>query len=151
MEPTLGAKQANVAKGLEWIGQAALNGACLIVLRGLASLGYFFRGRAEAFALAEEVPTGETAAASARRHDLYIVAGIAERAGSTLYNSTVVLRPSGYIGTFRKMHLWAAGNLFFEPGDLGFPARRLERIQSVLRDCRTDIYEETLGSEIKRG
>jgi N-carbamoylputrescine amidase len=25
------------------------------------------------------------------------------------------------VGTFRKMHLWAAENLFFEPGNLGFP------------------------------
>jgi len=32
MEPIVGAKQANVAKSLEWIGQAALNGARLIVL-----------------------------------------------------------------------------------------------------------------------
>src|ERR1700740_3378570 len=124
MEPIVGAKQANVAKSLEWIGQAALNGARLIVLPELANSGYVFRDRAEAFALAEEVPTGETTAAwidAARRHDVYIVAGIAERAGTTLYNSAVLLGPSSYIGTFRKMHLWAAENLFFEPGNLGFP------------------------------
>ncbi len=52
-----------------------------IVLPELANSGYVFRDRAEAFALAEEVPTGETTAAwidAARRHDVYIVAGIAE-------------------------------------------------------------------------
>jgi N-carbamoylputrescine amidase len=100
MEPVVGAEQANVAKSMEWIRQAALNGARLVVLRGLATLGYFFRDRAEAFALAKEVPTGETTAAwinSARRGDLHIV-GIAERAGSTLYNSAIALGPSGYSG-----------------------------------------------------
>lgn len=81
MEPIIGAKQANVAKSIEWIEEAALNGARLIVLPELASSGYVFRDRAEAFALSEEVPTGETTAAwidAGRSHDAYIVAGIAE-------------------------------------------------------------------------
>src|SRR5439155_9737590 len=56
MEPIVGAKQANVVKSLDWIGQAALNGARLIVLPELANSGYVFRDRAEAFELAEEVP-----------------------------------------------------------------------------------------------
>ena len=32
-----------------------------------------------------------------------------------------LIGPDGYIGTFRKVHLWNEENLFFEPGDLGFP------------------------------
>ena len=32
-----------------------------------------------------------------------------------------MIGPEGYIGTFRKVHLWNEENLFFEPGDLGFP------------------------------
>ena len=81
MEPIVGAKQANVAKSLERIGEAAHNGARLIVLPELANSGYVFQDRAEAFALAEEAPAGDTTAAwidAARRHDVYIVAGIAE-------------------------------------------------------------------------
>ena len=31
------------------------------------------------------------------------------------------LGPDGYIGTFRKVHLWNQENLFFEPGNLGVP------------------------------
>jgi predicted amidohydrolase len=38
-----------------------------------------------------------------------------------LYNSAVVIGPTGYLGTFRKVHLWNEENLYFEPGDLGFP------------------------------
>src|SRR2546421_7788690 len=98
MEPIVGAKPANVVKSLEWIGQAALNGARLIVLPELANSGYVFRGGAEAFELAEEGPTCATRAAwddAARDHDVYIVAGIAERAGTTLYNSATLRGPSG--------------------------------------------------------
>src|ERR1700730_10711035 len=118
MEPVVGAKQANLANSLKRIEQAAAEGARLIVLPELANSGYVFRDRDEAFALAEEVPAGETTAAwieAARRHNIYIVAGIAERSGGALYNSAVVIGPSGYVGTFRKVHLWAAENLFFEP------------------------------------
>ena len=32
-----------------------------------------------------------------------------------------MIGPEGYIGTFRKVHLWNEENLYFEPGNLGFP------------------------------
>ena len=49
------------------------------------------------------------------------MAGIAERDGDRLYNSAVVAGPRGYIGTYRKAHLWDRENLFFAKGNLGFP------------------------------
>ena len=124
MEPSVGEKDTNVAKSLEMIERAADQGARLVVLPELCNSGYVFRTREEAFALAEPVPGGPTSAAwstLAARRGLYLVAGIAELAGNALYNSSVVLGPRGYIGTFRKVHLWNEENLFFEPGDLGFP------------------------------
>jgi predicted amidohydrolase len=124
MEPVVGAKEANLAKSLVLIEQAAARGANLIVLPELANSGYVFASRAEAFALAEPVPGGPTTRAweaIAARLDVHIVAGIAEADGRALYNSAVLVGPEGAIGTFRKMHLWAAENLFFEPGNLGFP------------------------------
>ena len=123
MEPAVGHKQANVEKSLGLIGEAASNGAKLIVLPELANSGYVFESREEAFALAEVVPEGETTKAwirIARERGLYIVAGICEREGDTLYNSSVLVGPHGHVGTFRKVHLWNEENLFFEPGNLGF-------------------------------
>jgi predicted amidohydrolase len=124
MEPIVGEKEKNLAKTLEMIERAADNGARLIVLPELCNSGYVFNTREEAFALAEEVPAGPTCEAwikLAGKRRLHIVAGIDERAGGVLFNSSVVIGPSGYIGTFRKVHLWNEENLFFEPGDLGFP------------------------------
>ena len=124
MEPEVGKKDHNVSRSVEMIGEAAGNGASLVVLPELCNSGYVFETREEAFALAEPVPGGPTTeawSAIATEHKLHIVAGINERDGQALYNSSVVIGPEGYIGTFRKVHLWNAENLFFEPGNLGFP------------------------------
>jgi predicted amidohydrolase len=124
MEPVFGATSANVAHSVALIEQAASKGAELVVLPELCNTGYVFRGRAEARALAEEIPDGpstRTWMEVAARHGLHIVAGITERAGGQLFNSAVIVGPHGLVGRYRKMHLWANEALFFSPGDLGFP------------------------------
>lgn len=123
MEPIIGRKQHNIQKTLAFIRQAADEGARLIVLPELCNTGYMFMTREEAFGLAEVVPGGETCRAwtlvTAER-DLYLVAGITERDGEELFNTSVVIGLQGFIGKFRKVHLWNQENLFFEPGNLGF-------------------------------
>ena len=129
MEPVVGRKEANVARTLECIEEAAGKGADLIVLPELCNSGYVFETREEAFALAEEVPGGGTTGewvAAAARHGIHVVAGIAECAGRALYNSAAVIAPRGFLGIYRKNHLWAAENLFFEPGNLGMPVFHTE-------------------------
>jgi N-carbamoylputrescine amidase len=124
MEPVVGSKQANVDKSARLIEEAAGRGATLVVLPELANSGYVFETREEAFEASEPVPGGPTCerwAALAAKYKLHIVAGICERDGHRLYNSAVVIGPQGYVGTFRKVHLWGNENLFFEPGNLGFP------------------------------
>src|ERR1700692_5160377 len=109
MQPAFGNVAANVAHSLELIDRRACRGADLVVLPELANTGYMFASREEAFGLAEPVPGGPSVAAwaeRAARHGMHIVAGITERSGSDLYNSAVVVGPEGYIGTFRKVHLW---------------------------------------------
>ena len=123
MEPIIGCKPHNIEKTLASIGQAANQGARLIVLPELCNTGYMFKTREEAFGLAEVVPDGETCRAwalVASERDLYLVAGITERDGQELFNTSVVIGPEGFIGKFRKVHLWNQENRFFEPGNLGF-------------------------------
>ncbi|EHF00065.1 hypothetical protein HMPREF9469_00979 [ [[Clostridium] citroniae WAL-17108] len=122
MEPVFGNKKINLEKTLRLINEAADHGAQIIVLPELCNTGYMFNSRAEAFLLAEEVPAGETSQAwidVARKRKLYIAAGIAEREGNDLYNSSVFVGPEGYIGTHRKVCLWDEEKMFFEPGNLG--------------------------------
>jgi predicted amidohydrolase len=124
MEPRVGELERNVARSVELASQAATNGADLVVLPELTSSGYVFASREEAWELSEEVPGGPAVSAWAElcaRTGLHLVAGVCERSGRALYNSAVVVGPDGHVGTFRKVHLWDAENLWFEPGDLGFP------------------------------
>ncbi|WP_219419315.1 nitrilase family protein [Pseudonocardia nigra] len=124
MRPVINEVKRNIACSLEMATTAADAGATLIVLPELCSSGYVFESRREAFAAAEEVPSGRTISAweeLCRDRSVYLVAGIPERVGDRLYNSSVLVGPSGHIGTFRKVHLWNRENLYFEPGDLGFP------------------------------
>jgi N-carbamoylputrescine amidase len=124
MQPAIGNVEANVAHSIALIDRAVGLGARLVVLPELCNSGYMFQSREEAFATSEPVPAGPTVRAwseTAARHKLHLVAGICEREGAKLFNSAVLIGPAGYIGTFRKVHLWNEENLYFEPGDLGFP------------------------------
>ncbi|OPA86117.1 hydratase [Pseudomonas fluorescens] len=124
MEPRVGCKAANLAMTLRLIEEAVQAGAQVVVLPELVSSGYVFSSREEAFDLAEEVPAGASTRAweaMARKHNVYIVGGVAERVGHTLYNAAVMVGPQGYIGTYRKLHLWGDEHLYFEAGDLGLP------------------------------
>lgn len=146
MEPRIGEKARNLARSLELIETAARAGVQLAVLPELTNTGYVFETREEAFALAEPVPDGPTTKAwmdAAATHQLFIVAGITEREGNRLYNAAVVVGPAGYIGTYRKNHLWGAENLFFEPGNLGMPVFHIGAGRIACAICYDIWFPET--------
>src|SRR5579871_3523561 len=124
LEPQIGETAANLAKISARVAEASAGGAALAVLPELANTGYVFSSREEAFNLAEPVPDGESArvlAALAAQFEMHLVIGLTERDGQKLFNTSVLFGPDGYIGKFRKVHLWGDENLVFEPGDLRFP------------------------------
>lgn len=146
MEPVIGDKAGNVARSIERVGHAATLGANLVVLPELCNTGYVFESRPEAFEAAEEIPHGPTVRAwieAAAEHDTIIVAGIAERDGPHLYNSAAIVGPSGYLGRYRKNHLWGAENLFFEPGDLGMPVFHIGAGRIACAICYDIWFPET--------
>jgi predicted amidohydrolase len=124
-EPRVGVEnlQRNADAVKERILQAAGNGANLIVLPELATTGYVFNTREEAFAHSEPIHDGATVvllSRLARELDLYLVACIVERDGDRLFDTAVLIGPSGYIGRYRKTHLWNTEKLWFTPGDEGY-------------------------------
>jgi len=146
MEPHIGRKEENVARSLAMIAEAAAAGADLVVLPELCNTGYVFETREEAFSLAESVPDGPTCHAwmqAAKQHDLFVVAGITERAGEKLYNAAVMVGPRGYVGTYRKNHLWGAEKLYFEPGDLGMPVFHAGAGRIAVAICYDIWFPET--------
>lgn len=118
-----GAVQANLDRVADALGGAGE--ADLIILPELFASGYYFEDSAEAHALAEPVPEGPTVRALerwARDTGATFVAGLPERApDGRVFNSAVVVTPRGWLGTYRKTHLFFEETLHFAPGDLGFP------------------------------
>lgn len=116
-----GDKARNNREALDAITRAANDGAELVVLPELGNCGYMFDSRAEVAELAEPVG-GETSSLwleAAREYGIYICGGFAEIDGARFYNSALLVGPEGFIGRYRKVHLWDEEKLFFEPGNLG--------------------------------
>ena len=127
MRPEFGAIKYNVENAVKKIIKLD---AELVVLPELFSTGYQFKSAAEAFKYAESAHTGYAAIRLkevAARVGCYIVAGIAEKSGSSVYNSSILVGPDGFIGVYRKAHLFSdernifkKGNTPFKVYDIGF-------------------------------
>ena len=97
--------------------------ADLMVLPELFNTGYQFVSKEETETLAEEIPSGKTCQAMidfAREEEMFLVFGMAERDGDHIYNGSAVVGPEGFIGKYRKTHLFAEEKYCFDPGDSGF-------------------------------
>lgn len=95
--------------------------ADLFVLPELFATGYQFKDMEESRNLAELIPGGVTTSALtaiAKKTNTYIIAGLAEIEENQVYNSAVITGPDGYIGKYRKIHLFDTEKFCFEKGNL---------------------------------
>jgi predicted amidohydrolase len=123
LELAPGALDANRARCVDAIGDAAGDGAQLVILPELASSGYRLDDREQALEASEPVPGPATHAWHdvAAAHGCWVVGGVCERDGSRLFNTAVVVGPDGVAARYRKLHLFAGETAIFEPGDAGLP------------------------------
>ncbi len=123
-DPQIGNIPGNLDRAFKLVRQAVDQGAGLVVLPELCNSGYMFQTRAEAYSLAEPIPDGPTTQRwlrDAKELNIYLVGSLTEADGVRLYDSAVLVGPDGFIGKYRKTHLWYEEKLFFEPGNLGYP------------------------------
>ena len=95
--------------------------ADLFVFPELFATGYQFKDMAESRSLAEQIPGGTTTIALtriAKKTHTFIIAGLAEIEGDLVYNSAVIVGPEGYIGKYRKIHLFDTEKACFQEGNL---------------------------------
>jgi len=119
-EPLFGQVERNLERAGELIMESD---ADLLVLPELFNTGYVFTSKEEAVSLSEQVPQGRTTRGLceiAKEKGAFIVAGLAEKDGDRIFNSSVLVSPDGYIGRYRKTHLFFEEKLWFDPGDEGF-------------------------------
>ena len=120
--PAIGQVEANLERCLALISEAGGKGVNLVVFPEAALTGYCFSHLKEALAIAPAFPgpADEALASACRRANLYAVVGSLERSGDRLYNTALLLSPSGLVGKYRKTHLpYLGADRFAQPGDLG--------------------------------
>jgi 5-aminopentanamidase len=118
--PLFGKKEQNIARVLSAVKNIELD---LLVLPEFFATGYQFISRDEVAELSEQIPDGDTTGLLsdlARQKNCHIVAGLPEKDGDIYFNSALLTGPDGFIGVYRKTHLFFEEKFYFEPGDTGF-------------------------------
>lgn len=140
--PEFGAPARNTARAGEALGAVD---ADLVVLPELFNTGYQFVSEEEVRSLAEEIPGGETCRAMqalAEARGMTLVFGMAEKAGGRVYNSAAVMGPEGFVGRYRKVHLFSEEKRFFSSGDTPFPVFRIRKAAIGVMICFDWMFPE---------
>jgi N-carbamoylputrescine amidase len=141
----------NLDKAVDWVRDAARQGAQVVCLPELFRAQYFCqREDIRLFDLAEPIPgpSTERLSAIARELGVVVIAPLFERRAPGLYHNTAaVLKKDGSLaGIYRKMHIpddpLYYEKFYFTPGDLGYRAFDTEvgRIGSLV--CWDQWYPE---------
>jgi predicted amidohydrolase len=118
-EPLQGEIERNRANTQRLVRSAAAQGASLVVLPECCIGGLIFADRDEIRAVSETIPGPSTALWSAlsRETGAWIAAGLSEREGDKVYNSAVLVGPSGELHRHRKLHVRGIEERLFDVGD----------------------------------
>jgi predicted amidohydrolase len=141
--PVLGDLNATISRLDQLIGSPP--DADILVLPELCNSGYNFASYDDAWACSESVSESvfiEYLESIAVKLGGYIVSGFNERSGDALYNSAVLIGPNGYVGTYRKLHLFFKEKKIFAPGDKGLPVFDVEGCKMGMLICFDWLFPE---------
>ncbi len=108
--------KANVKKAVTFLEK--VEGAT-IVLPELFNTGYLFKNQRELNSLAEPLTKSYTVSEMkkiAKKRNLHLIFGMAEKKARSVYNSAVFVNPKGKVEVYQKIHLFDREKLFFTPG-----------------------------------
>lgn len=137
--------ERNLASIVDALGDAEFD---LVVLPELATTGYLFADREQALAQAETVDgrTVDVLSSCCARGSFHMVCGLAERDGGRVFNSAVLLGPSGHLATYRKAHLFLDEKRIFDAGDTGFVVHEVAGVRVGILVCFDWIFPESSRS-----
>lgn len=158
VQPTCrpGDRAANLERAEQLLAQLA-GRATIACLPELFDIGYELEHLgARLFDLAEPVPgpTTERLASLARKLDLAIVAGMAERdpcVADLLYDAAVLIDRQGeLVGRYRKSHLYPMEHRFFRAGN-DLPVFELEGLRIGIAICFEHAFPPIFATLARRG
>ena len=123
--------------------------ADLFVLPELFATGYRFKNMDEAHQFAEPVPSGMTSSfllSLAKKNNAHFIAGLVEIEGDRIYNSSVILGAKGFIGRYRKIHLFDTEKSCFYTGTDAPPVFDLDGVKVGVMICFDWRFPETARS-----
>lgn len=116
-----------------------------IVLPELFNTGYLFRNMEEVKELAESAISGYTVGEMkklAKKQNLNLVFGMAEKKNRKYYNSAIFINSKGKVETYQKAHLFDREKLFFEAGQRTYKTYPVEDAKIGMMVCFDWIYPE---------
>lgn len=128
--------------------------ADLFVLPELFATGYRFKSMDEARRFAEPVPDGKTThffVSLAKNNNAYFIAGLVEIEDDRVYNSSVIVGPRGFIGRYRKIHLFDTEKSCFHAGTDAPPVFDLDGVKVGVMICFDWRFPETARSLALKG
>ncbi|MEA3356400.1 MAG: nitrilase-related carbon-nitrogen hydrolase [Candidatus Bipolaricaulota bacterium] len=141
-EPIFGEVEKNLRHVQSLIGEKRSD---LWVLPELFASGYQFTTKEEVAGLAEHVPDGpitQFLATIARRQHCHIVAGLAEHVDGQIYNTAVLVGPSGVLSIYHKIHLFFEEKRWFAPGERPPPVIDIGQARVGMMICFDHLFPE---------
>ncbi|MEE8186024.1 MAG: nitrilase-related carbon-nitrogen hydrolase [Thermodesulfobacteriota bacterium] len=141
--PVLGDVQATIRKIDRLIHHC--ENTDILILPELCNSGYNFNSYQQAWETSEEVESSvfvQYLRSKCKQFNLYIVVGFNERHNALLYNSAILIGPKGYIGKYRKLHLFMNEKDYFKPGDVGLPVFDIGLCKIGMLVCFDWIFPE---------
>ena len=148
MDCKLADKPANLRALGAKLAAAADRGAKLVVFPECILTGYGFESRAEVRSVTETLPGPATDAIAAEcaRRGVWAVFGLLERDPATgkLFNACALVGPTGYVASYRKLHLPCLGaDRFTDPGDRQLAVHDLGGLKLGMNICFDGSFPET--------
>ncbi|MEX2169034.1 MAG: carbon-nitrogen hydrolase family protein [Pirellulales bacterium] len=138
----------NVAKTKDYLARCASQGVRVAVFPECSVTGYFDNEFMQSFT-AEVLSAAEREIAdSCREHDIYAVIGMPVREGEKLYNSAVVIAPTGRI--IERYHKLQLAESWPDPGD-HLSVFRIDGIACSVIVCHDERYPELVRLPVLAG
>jgi predicted amidohydrolase len=145
--PRWGQLEENVDRLARAFEGAAQQGARIIVAPEMATTGYVYTSRQEIDSFVETIPgrTTRRFAQISQQYLCYLAWGMAELDPATglYYNAMAVVGPQGYLGKYRKTHLWETETHWAAYGNDRPPVLRTPYGSLSLLICQDANYSES--------
>jgi predicted amidohydrolase len=141
--PILGEIEQNTEKAKLFIEKC--DDSELIILPELADTGYNFFNKDHALKVSRPIidnPFINMLIEQAKQSGSNIVSGFSEKKGDQLYNSSILVSPSGIIGKYSKVHLFMNEKDIFEEGEGGMEVFSIGNYKLGMQICFDYLFAE---------